>query len=87
MSDISIGLSQRSLRGDGTSEVDHEYFLTPSEKLFRARVGLINNIELSNKLFLSIKPYITVNFDVIDDAYYQYYYVFGGAFSLNYKFY
>lgn len=87
MNSINIGESEISEMGDGSTEETEFYEFNTTAYLLGARLGLINNFNLSEKLFISLEPYITFNFSTINDTdIEQSQYTFGGFLSFNYKF-
>jgi hypothetical protein len=87
MNSINIGESEISEMGDGTTNQTNFNSFNTKPYVLGARLGLINNFNLSDKVFISLEPYVMYNFSKLNDTdINKSDLTFGGCLSVNYKF-
>jgi hypothetical protein len=65
---INIANSEVSIMGNGNKKNTSYRTFRSTSYLYGARLGLINNIDLNKKIFLSLEPYLIYNFSIINET-------------------
>jgi len=87
MNSINIGESEISEMGDGIKKETAFNSFNSNQYLLGTRLGLINNLNISNNLFISLEPYVMYNFFKLNDMDVDKSdFTFGGYLSVNYRF-
>lgn len=87
MNSIKIGESEISEMGDGKTKKRSSYSFDRSSYELGARLGLINNFNLSEKIFISVEPFLIYSLSKTNDTVIKRSdFTFGGCLSVNYRF-
>ncbi|MFH2141509.1 MAG: outer membrane beta-barrel protein [Bacteroidota bacterium] len=87
MNSINIGKTEISEMGDGSIKQTSFSTFNANPYMLGVRLGIINDFGLSDKIFISLEPYVTYNFSKINETDIQKSdLIFGGYLSVNYRF-